>query len=53
MGWTKQSKATPIDADGWGDIEWGSGPWGSPSGTSWTKITKLSISWTKQTKAEE
>ena len=53
MSWTKVTKATSgAGSAGWGDLEWGNGPWGSPAGTSWTKQTKPTDTWAKQTKAE-
>jgi hypothetical protein len=53
MAWTKQTKIIPDTyPDGWGDIEWGSGAWGSPTGSAWIVVSKAIDSWTKQTKAE-
>lgn len=46
MSWTKVTKATSGAAvAGWGDMEWGNDPWGSPAGTAWVKQSDSSDTW--------
>jgi hypothetical protein len=47
MSWTKQTKTTSgVSETGYGEGAWGTSAWGSVSGTSWTKQSDASDTWT-------
>ena len=53
MSWTKETitltEWSKEATDGWGEIAWGDGPWGSPSDLDeWVREIVTATTWTKE-----